>query len=427
MDTGNAAWMLISCSLVLLMTPSLALFYGGMSRQKSVLNMMMMSFGAASVVSVLYVLWGWSISYGESLWGVIGKPWSAFGLRGVLDVQGDPIIGSHGYPLVIDVAFQLTFAIISVALISGALAERVRFSTWMVFAGCWVTLVYFPVAHMVWNKGLLSDAQHSLASWMFGSESGAANVVPIDFAGGVVVHITAGTAALVLALVVGQRATWPHRPHNLPMVMLGASLLWFGWFGFNAGSAFAADGFAGLAWMNTTLAAAVGMASWLLVERFRDGHATSLGAASGVVAGLVAITPAAGVVTPVSALVIGAGGGVVAAYGVGLKFRFRFDDSLDVVGVHLLAGLWGTLAVGLAAHGRGILSGGGREGLKLLLIQAIIALVAMAWSAIWSLLIAITLKKTMGWRVNREAEYEGIDQTLHAESAYERSHDRYER
>lgn len=425
MDTGNAAWMLISASLVLLMTPALALFYGGMSRQKSVLNMMMMSFGTAGVVSVIYVLWGWSMSYGDSLWGIIGKPWSEFGLRGVVDIEGNYALGGNGYPTIIDVGFQLTFAVISVALISGALAERVRFGTWLTFAGLWATFVYFPVAHMVWNKGILSDAQRSLSSWVFGAEGEGARIVPVDFAGGVVVHITAGTAALVLALVVGKRMSWPHRPHNLPMVMLGAALLWFGWFGFNGGSAFAADGLAGLAWINTTVATGAAMLGWLLVERIRDGHATSLGAASGVVAGLVAITPAAGVVTPLWALFVGVGGGVVAAYGVGLKFRFGYDDSLDVVGVHLFAGLWGTLAVGMVAHGTGFLAGGGVDGLKLFAMQAIIAVVAMLWSGGFTYLIAMVLKKLMGWRVDKEAEFDGIDQALHAESAYERSTDRY--
>ncbi|GGG70116.1 ammonium transporter [Corynebacterium pelargi] len=425
MDTGNAAWMLISASLVLLMTPALALFYGGMSRQKSVLNMMMMSFGAAGVVGIIYVLWGWSMSYGPSLAGIIGNPFAAFGLSDSFDQSGTAIVGEQGYPQIIDVAFQLTFAVISTALISGALAERVRFGTWLCFAGGWATFVYFPIAHMVWSGGLLSHASESLSGWIFGVSDGQAKIEPIDFAGGVVVHITAGTAALVLAIVVGKRHSWPHRPHNLPMVMLGAALLWFGWFGFNAGSAFAADGLAGLAWINTTVATAAAMLSWLLVERLRDGHATSLGAASGVVAGLVTITPAAGVLTPVWAIVIGAIGGVVAAFGVGLKFRFGYDDSLDVVGVHLFAGLWGTIAVGLVATDDGLLTGGGADGFRLLIMQALIAIVAMVWSGLVTWLLAWALQKTMGWRVEKEAEFDGIDQALHAESAYEQSAQRY--
>lgn len=424
MASGNAGWMLMSAALVLLMTPALALFYGGMSRQKSVLNMMMMSFGALGVVTVVYILWGWSMSYGtQSLAGIVANPLEFFGLRdSILDGEGNYLAGSAGYANTIDIAFQLTFAVISTALISGALAERVKFSTWLVFAGAWATLVYFPLAHMVWGGGLLSHSESSLAARIFGTTDGTATIAPIDFAGGTVVHISAGTAALVLVLIIGNRHTYPHqphRPHNLPLVMLGAALLWFGWFGFNGGSAFAADGLAGLAWLNTTAATAAAMLGWLGMEKLRDGRPTSLGAASGVVAGLVGITPAAGALTPMTSLLLGLISGGLACLGVGLKHRFGFDDSLDVVGIHLVAGLWGTVAVGLLARDIGWFTGGGIAGLQLFAIQIIIAVAAMAFAAPVTALLALVLKATMGWRVSRESELNGVDLDQHRESAYD--------
>ncbi|MDO4910971.1 MAG: ammonium transporter [Corynebacterium sp.] len=424
-QSGNAAWMLMSASLVLLMTPALALFYGGMSRQKSVLNMMMMSFGTLGVVSIIYILWGWSISYGtQDVAGLFANPFEFFGLKdSITDAEGNYIAGAGGYPNIIDVGFQLTFAVISTALISGALAERVKFSTWLAFSGLWATFVYAPLAHMVWGGGLLSGAETGLAAKLFGlSEEGTALIEPIDFAGGTVVHISAGTAALVLALMVGPRKTfklYPQRPHNLPLVMLGAALLWFGWFGFNAGSAFAADGGAGLAWLNTTVATAAAMLGWLLIERLRDGHATSLGAASGIVAGLVTITPAAGAATPLTSIILGFIGGIVGAFAVGLKYRFNFDDSLDVVGVHLCAALWGTIGIGFFADGQGVLTGGGADGFKLVVVQIVIALVAVVFAGVVTAIIALALKAIMGWRVSDEVEITGIDTKIHGESAYD--------
>ncbi|RSZ62073.1 ammonium transporter [Corynebacterium hylobatis] len=414
--SGNAGWMLVSASLVLLMTPALALFYGGMSGRRSALNMMMMSFGALGVVTIVYILWGWSMSYGtRSLGGIVADPTQFLGLRdSILDGAGNYLAGASGYANIIDIAFQLTFAVISTAIISGALAGRVKFSTWLLFAGMWATLVYFPLAHMVWGGGLLSHAETGLAARLFGTTDGAATVAPIDFAGGTVVHISAGTAALVLVLIVGRRfdfLTTPQRPHSLPLVMLGAALLWFGWFGFNGGSAFAADGLAGLAWLNTTAAAAAAMLGWLGVEKLRDGRPTSLGAASGVVAGLVTITPAAGALTPVTSLALGVIGGILACLGVGLKHRFGYDDSLDVVGVHLVAGLWGTIGLALFA--------GGGQTLRLLAVQVIIAVVAMAWTGIITALIGLALRHTLGWRIEPEAEFEGIDLHEHRESAYD--------
>ncbi|MEN5073936.1 ammonium transporter [Isoptericola cucumis] len=409
LDTGATAWMLMSASLVLLMTPGLALFYGGMVRGKSVLNMMMMSFGAMAVVGVVYVLWGWSMSYGADVGGIVGNPFDQFGLSGAIyDASGEFLIDDFGVPGIVGVGFQATFAIITVALISGAIADRARFGTWMVFVALWVTLCYFPMAHMVWGGGLLS-----------GDGPFASIATPIDFAGGTVVHINAGVAALVLALVVGRRKGFgaePMRPHNLPLVMLGAALLWFGWFGFNGGSAFTADGFAGLAWVNTTVATAAAVLGWLVVEKLRDGSATSLGAASGVVAGLVAITPAAGSVSPVGSIAVGAVAGVLSAFAVGLKYRFGYDDSLDVVGVHLVSGLWGTVAIGFLATETGLFYGGG---LNQLAVQVIIAVVAVVFSAVVTYVIAIALKAVMGWRVSEEAEVAGIDLAVHSETAYE--------
>lgn len=424
-NSGNAAWMLMAASLVLLMTPGLAFFYGGMSQQKSVLNMMMMSFGAMMVVSIIYVLWGWSMSYGtEDIGGLFANPFEFFGLKDTItDADGNFIAGAFGYANVIDVAFQVTFAIITVALISGSLAGRVKYGTWLVFAGIWVTLAYFPLAHMVWGGGLLSGSEDGLAAKIFGTTDDGdgglvASVAPIDFAGGTVVHINAGIAALVLAVIIGKRAGFgkvAFRPHNLPFVMLGAALLWFGWFGFNAGSAFAADGAAGLAWVNTTAATAAAIAGWLITERIRDGHATSLGAASGIVAGLVAITPAAGSLTPVGSMILGVIAGVLSALAVGLKFKFGYDDSLDVVGVHLVAGLWGTIAIGFLGSETGLFYGGDY---KQLVVQIVIALFALIFTAIVTVVIALALKP-LGWRVSDEEEANGIDEAEHAETAYD--------
>ncbi|WP_029252541.1 ammonium transporter [Paraoerskovia marina] len=424
LDTGATAWMLMSASLVLLMTPGLAFFYGGMVRTKSVLNMMMMSFGSIAVVAVVYVLWGWSMSYGADVGGIFGNPFDQFGLQGAIyDESGEFLIDGFGVPNIVGVGFQATFAIITVALISGALADRVKFGTWMIFTAIWVTVCYFPLAHMVWGGGFLSGSADGLAAMVFGTTgTGAdevASVAPIDFAGGTVVHINAGIAALVLAIIIGKRKGFgkePMRPHNLTLVMLGAALLWFGWFGFNGGSAFTADGFAGLAWVNTTTATAAAVIGWLVTEKLRDGSATSLGAASGVVAGLVAITPAAGSVSPVGSLAVGAVAGVLSALAVGLKFKFGYDDSLDVVGVHLVSGLWGTVAIGFLATETGLFYGGGVEQL---VVQILIALVAVAFAGIVTLVIGLILKSTIGWRISEEDEVGGIDLAVHGESAYE--------
>lgn len=420
LDTGATAWMLTSASLVLLMTPGLAFFYGGMVRGKSVLNMMMMSFISIAVVAVVYVFWGWSMSYGSDVAGIFGNPFDQFGLSGAIwDENGEYLIDGYGVPVIVGVAFQVTFAIITVALVSGAIADRVKFGTWVAFTALFATLSYFPLAHMVWGGGALSGSEDGIAAMLFGTTDGAATVAPIDFAGGTVVHINAGIAGLVLALVIGKRKGFgrePMRPHNLPFVMLGAALLWFGWFGFNAGSAFTADGTAGLAWVNTTAATAAAMIGWLITEKIRDGHATSLGAASGVVAGLVAITPAAGALRPVTSIVLGVVAGALCALAVGLKYRFGFDDSLDVVGVHLVGGLVGTIGIGFLAADTGLFFGGG---VKQLVVQTVIAVLALIFSGLVTLVIAVILKATMGWRVSEEAEVGGIDLAVHGETGYE--------
>ncbi|MBX5488608.1 Ammonia channel [Mycolicibacterium hassiacum DSM 44199] len=432
LSAGDTAWVLTAAALVLLMTPGLAFFYGGLSRQKSVLNMMMMSFGSLGVISVIYVLWGYSMSFasghtgGSDILGIFDNPFSLFGVSQLLETQevGEEtayVIGGFGtVPAIVWVGFQLTFAVITVALISGAVAERMKFGTWLAFGGVWVTLAYFPLAHMVWGGGLLSDAERGFASWIFGydEEAGAANVAPIDFAGGTVVHINAGMAALVLALLLGKRVGFgktPYRPHNIPFVMLGAALLWFGWFGFNVGSEGAADATAGLVWVNTTAATAAAMLGWLLVERIRDGKPTSVGAASGIVAGLVAITPACGALSPIGSLILGAIAGVLSALAITLKYKYGYDDSLDVVGVHLVAGLWGTIGIGLLAVDTGLFYGGG---IQQLVVQVVIAVIAVVFTGIMTVISAFIVKP-LGWRVSTEDEETGIDETEHAETAYE--------
>ncbi len=421
MDTGYYAWMLVSSSLVLMMTtPALALFYGGMSRSKSVLNMMMMSFSAMGVIGIVYALWGWSMSYSTSFAAADGStggefaklfsnPFSQFGLS-----DTDP----NNY---VFVAFQLTFAVITAALISGAIADRVKFSSWLVFLPLWITLSYFPLAHQVWGGGFLSGVKNGLADLVYGGADGAA-VAPIDYAGGTVVHINAGVAGLVLVLLIGVRKGFgkePMKPHNLTLTMIGAGLLWFGWFGFNVGSIVNLDEFTretGLVWLNTTLATCAAMMGWLIVEKFRDGKGTSLGAASGVVAGLVAITPACGNLSPLGSMGLGVIAGGLCALAVGLKYRYGYDDSLDVVGVHLVGGLVGTIGAGFFATTGGLLYG---DGIKQLVVQVLVALYAVLWSGVATLIVGLAIKYTIGWRINEEDEVDGIDFAEHGEAAYD--------
>jgi Amt family ammonium transporter len=418
-NTGDTAWILTSSALVLLMTPGLALFYGGMVRSKSVLNMMMMSFGALALISVLWVLYGYSLAFGNDVGaGLLGSPTEFLGLKGLME---DTTSEGGGLPAMAFVGFQAVFAIITVALVSGAIADRAKFGAWLVFAGIWGTLVYFPVAHWVFDFTLTDDdgtVTHT-GGWI------ANTLKAIDFAGGTAVHINAGAAGLALALVLGKRVGFgrePMRPHNLTLVMIGAGLLWFGWFGFNAGSAVAANNTAAVAWVNTLVATAAAALGWLLTERIRDGHATSLGAASGVVAGLVAITPSCSSVSPVGAIVVGAAAGVLCALAVGLKYRFGYDDSLDVVGVHLVGGIVGTLAVGFLATAAapagvdGLLYGGG---LDQLWRQAVGAGAVLVFSFVLAYAIGLAIEATIGFRLNEEDEVIGVDQVEHAESAYD--------
>ena len=409
-DTGNTAWVLASAALVLIMTPGLAFFYAGMVRGKNVLAMLMQNFVTIGIVSIVWVLASYSIAFG---------PDGAGGLFGNLHDAGLQHLGSavSGYsgslaqsvPPVVFVCFQLMFAVITPALFTGSIADRMKFGSFCVIVVAWSLLVYGPVAH-----------------WVFSPNGWAFKWGALDFAGGSVVHMDAGAAGLALALLLGKRVGWPKmqmRPHNLPFTLLGAGLLWFGWFGFNAGSALGANELAGYAFLNTNTATAAAMLGWLLFEKVANGKATTLGAASGAVAGLVAITPCAGYVSPLGSIAIGLLAGVVCAYAVRLKFRFGFDDALDVVGVHLVGGFIGTLAVGLfsttminSAGTNGLFYGGG---FTLLGKQFVVAIAVIAYSFSATLLIALVVRAVMGLRVSEEDESTGLDTALHAETAYE--------
>jgi len=417
-SAGDTAWVLASSALVLLMTPGLAFFYGGMVRAKSALNMMMMSMVTIGVVSVLWVIYGFKLAFGyeaNSAW------YGSFSLSGLGDAVNELTNngGIYPIPLLVFATFQLMFAIITPALISGAIADRAKFVSWTLFVAIWVTVVYFPVAHWVFAFG------NKVGDTVTGAGFLAARGVE-DFAGGTAVHINAGAAGLALAIVLGRRIGWqksPMRPHSLPLVLLGAGLLWFGWFGFNAGSALGANATAGLAFINTQVATAGALLGWILTEKFRDGHPTSLGAASGAVAGLVAITPACAFVAPWAAVVIGFLAGVICALAVGLKYKFGYDDALDVVGVHLVGGIVGSLAIGFFGSSKvnslgldGLFYGGGTT---LLGKQALGVGLVMTYSFVMTLIIGFLIEKSIGFRVKSEKELAGVDLTEHAESAYE--------
>lgn len=415
MDQGNTAFMLFSAALVLLMTPGLAFFYGGLVKAKSVISMMMMSFGAIGLIGVLWALYGYAIAF-PSAEG-LAAPWSvdftALGLNSLLEVPE-----GAAYPPMAFVAFQATFAILTVALVSGAIADRAKFGSWMIFAGIWATVVYFPVASWVFNFGLAEDGSFSYGGWVTYGMQEFFGVGAIDFAGGTAVHINAGAAGLALALVLGKRvgfAKGAHVPHNPPFVLLGAGLLWFGWFGFNAGSELAADGVAALAFVNTIIAPAAALLAWLVVEKIKDGKPTSVGAASGAVAGLVAITPACASLHPIWAIFLGILAGVVCALAIDLKFKLGFDDSLDVVGIHLVGGLIGTLYIGFFANTTGLFMGG--DGTQLL-VQAIVAFAVMAYSFGLAFLIGLAIEKTIGFRIKNEDELAGVDLVVHGEEGY---------
>ena len=409
MDSGVTAWLLTSAALVFLMIPGLAFFYGGMNRSKSVLNMLLMVVGALFMVGILWAIYGYSMAYGSTAGYFVGNITDYFGLEAALAPPGE----GDDFPVMVDVVFQAMFACLTVGLIAGALADRMKFGAWIIFAAVWASLVYFPVAHWVWGGG-----------WIGELSIGDAGV--IDFAGGTAVHINAGAAALAVCIILGKRRGWPKtpmRPHNLTMVMLGAGLLWFGWFGFNAGSAYEADNTAAIAATNTLLATCAAGLAWLIVEKIRDKKATSLGAASGIVAGLVAITPACANVTPMGAILLGLVAGAVCAWAVTLKYKLGFDDSFDVVGIHLVGGLVGTLALGFLASD--LVEEGGQNGLlyggdlNLLIVQIIAAAGVMVYSFVLAGIIALALKATTGIRSDEEDEVNGIDVAEHAETAYE--------
>jgi Amt family ammonium transporter len=403
MSSGDTAWMLAATALVLFMTPGLAFFYGGMVRARHVLAMLMQNFFAMGLLAVLWAVIGFTLAFGRFGDGGLLGNFSHFGLRGVGALPGDGLT----IPLVLFCAYQMTFAVITPALITGATADRLKFSAYAIFISVWLIVVYAPVAHWIFGGGWLA-------------RRGA-----LDFAGGAVVHINAGAAALALVLVLGKRRHWPDEamhPHSLPLTLLGTGILWFGWFGFNAGSALGANGVAAVATINTFLAASAAMLGWLLVERVKDSHPTTLGAASGAVAGLVAITPCAGYVDPMSAIVIGLLTGAICFLAVSLKFRFGYDDALDVIGVHLVGGLFGSLVLGLFAHKAaagvgtdGLFFGGG---VGLLGEQALAAFVTLAFSFGVSYVLARILDATIGLRVTEEQEQVGLDLSLHAEAAY---------
>jgi Amt family ammonium transporter len=399
----NALWLLVAAALVLLMTPGVAFFYGGMVKAKSVVSMMMMSFGAMGLVGVLWVLYGYGLSFGPPLIpGFLGNPSTLFGL-GELVCIGKGGAMAPNLPGLAFAGFQATFAIITVALISGAIADRAKFGAWMIFAGVWATLVYFPVAYWVFNL---------TQGWA------AFGLKVNDFAGGTAVHINAGAAGLALALVLGKRVGFRKglsKPHNVPLTLLGAALLWFGWFGFNAGSEAAVDGVAAIAWINTLVAPCAGIIGWLIVERIKDGKPTSIGAASGAVAGLVAITPACNILTPGWAIVLGLLVGAVCALAIDLKYKLGFDDSLDVVGIHLVGGMIGTLYIGIFGSGIGLLDTGSP---KQLFVQALAAFGIAIYSFVLAYAIGWTIQKTIGFRITNEDEVAGVDTIVHGEEGY---------
>ncbi|MBC8140251.1 MAG: ammonium transporter [Armatimonadetes bacterium] len=409
-DTGDTAWMMVSAALVMLMTPGLALFYGGMIRTKNVLNTLMQSFVALSVITILWVVAGYSFAfapgstpfYGGTDYLMLGEKVN----QNVFELNGT----KYTFPHQVFMMYQLMFAIITPALISGAIADRMKFGAYIAFISIWHFLVYVPMAHMVWGQG----------GYLFGLGA-------LDFAGGLVVHITSGVSALVLAIMLGKRTLTPKddtRPHNLPMTLIGTALLWFGWFGFNAGSAGASGGLAGSAFLVTHVAAATAGIVWIIIEWFAIGKPTALGFATGAVAGLVAITPASGFVDVTAALIIGAGVSFISYFAIKLKSKFGYDDTLDVFGVHAIGGIWGAIATGLFAKvsinaanttGDGLLVGGGT---KLIGIQLISVLIAVVVAVVGTVLIAGLLKAMGILRATEKEEEIGLDQTQHGEEAY---------
>jgi Amt family ammonium transporter len=414
-NTGNTAWLLLSSALVLLMTPGLALFYGGLNRSKGVLNMMMMSFACIGLISVLWVLYGFTLAFGTNgsagFNTILGSFSQYFGTGTSWIGEEWMVAGAGtGIPTYVFMVFQMMFAIITVALISGSLSDRLKFGGWVLFALGWFTLVYVPVAHWVWGGG-----------WI-GAKLGA-----LDFAGGTAVHINAGAAALGVTLVLGKRIGWPRenmRPHNVPFVALGAGLLWFGWFGFNAGSELTVDSVTAVAFVNTQVATAAALMGWCVVEWLRDGKPTMVGASSGAVAGLVAITPACGFIAPLPAAVLGIIAGIVCALAVGLKYKLGYDDSLDVVGVHFVGGWIGSLGIGLfattqvnaLAANESLFYGGG---VTQLWKQFVGSAAVTVYSFLVAVALAMILKALKVFRVSEDAEIGGIDIADHGETGYD--------
>lgn len=398
LDTGDTSWIIVATAFVMLMTiPGLALFYSGLSKGKSALNTIAMSFVAFSLVSILWIVYGYAFAFGEDIGGIIGKPTKIL-------LEGIGVESLSGtVPEYIFVAFQLTFAAITVALVSGALVERIRFSAWILFCLLWMSLVYVPIAHWVWGDGFL------------------AKLGALDFAGGTVVHINSGVAALVGAILLGRRQEATLLPHNLPMVATGAGLLWFGWFGFNAGSALAANGLAATAFLNTNTATAMAALSWMFTEWLYSKKPTLLGIASGAIAGLVAITPAAGFVDIKGSLVIGLLAGIVSFFAVAyLKPKLGYDDALDVFGIHGVSGTLGALLTGIFANpvineaGKGLLYGNPNQ----LIIQALSVIATIIYTAVATAIILLVIKALVGLRVDREEEVLGVDTSQHGENAY---------
>ena len=413
---ASTAWVLVSAALVMLMTPGLALFYGGLVRSKSVLNMMMMNLVCLGVVGVLWMVFGYSLVFGNDVGGGLLGGLDHVGLRDAASLVGS---GSERIPLLAFAMFQLMFAVITAALLAGAIADRAKFWSWVLFVALWTCVVYFPLAHWVFSFDGYASAT---GGWI------ANRLKALDFAGGTVVEINSGASAMALALVLGRRRGWPKepmRPHNMPNVLLGAGLLWFGWFGFNAGSALSVGMVAANAFTTTMAASAAGVLTWLVYEQVTDGRPTTLGVASGALAGLVAITPGCGYVDTWGALVIGAVAGVVCAMAIKLKYRLGYDDSLDVVALHGVGGLLGTLLVGLfatlavnPAGADGLFYGGGVAQLGR---QTLAAAVAVCYAFAATLALAWLVRVTVGFRVDREVEYAGIDEAEHAESGYDLS------
>lgn len=417
----NTTMFLIICSaMVLFMTPGLAFFYGGLVRASSVVSMMMMSFGSLAMIAVLWIAFGYAMSFGAAGSG------NFVGIDGVFGIDLDKVFladviaqakSGDGFNLAF-AGFQGTFAIITVALISGAIADRAKFGSWMLFGGLWAILVYFPVAGWIFNF-TVEDGKVVDGGWL------VYNIGVLDFAGGTVVEIASGASALALALVVGKRFGFTkgmHAPHNVPLTLIGAAILWFGWFGFNAGSELAADGIASLAFINTLAAPVGAMLSWILYEQIAHKKPTSIGAASGAVAGLVAITPSCAYLTPVFALLLGLVVGVVCALAIELKYLWGFDDSLDVVGIHLVGGLIGTIFIGLFGNGVGLFLGFGFDQLGK---QVIGALVVLVFAFAVSYLLGWLIQKTIGFRVTSTDEIAGVDLVLHGENAYSEADPRW--